>query len=145
MVQSSVSHSQQPDLGVRTLLTQALGCVNGILAEGIASATHVNGDDFSKVVRLNETPYVPFVDLFPDTGRLLAGTSDRRRHLFSPTSEGTLLHLIFYDNRQFWSNGEGPARGALNEKNIERAAGRGFTLVRRLLSLRPSALLSHTT
>ena len=92
MVQSSVSHPHQPDLGVWTLVPQALGCFNGILAEGITSTANVNGDDFSKVVRLNETPYVPLVYLFPDTGRLLAGTPDRRRHLLSPTSEVTLLH-----------------------------------------------------
>ena len=59
---------------------------------------------------LNETPYVPFVDLSPDTSRHLAGMPDSRGHLLSPTSEGALPHLIFYDNRRFQNNGAGRAR-----------------------------------
>ena len=132
-MQRPIPDPKQPNVdSLGMLRSETPRCGENVIGDGPASAAHVNGDEFSIMVGLDLGPDIPIVDRFPKAGRLLAGTSDRRRHLLSPSSEGTLLPLTFYDNRQFQGNCEGPARGASNRRDIGRAAGRGFPLARRL-------------
>ena len=81
-----MSDPHQPHLGVRVLVPQAIGRGNGILAEGVASAANVDGDDLPMVVRLDKTANVPLIYLFPDASRLFTGA-------------GCHAHLVAYYGR----------------------------------------------
>ncbi len=121
-MQRPIPDPKQPHVdSLGMLRSETPRCGENVIGDGPASAVHVNGDVLSIVVGLDLGPDVSLVDRFPKAGRLLPGTSDRRRHLLSPTSEGTLLHMIFYDNRQIQDNSEGPAHRASNRRHIERA------------------------
>ena len=61
----------QPDLGVRASVAQALRCGNGIGAEGVVPAVHVNGNDLSNVVGLHLPLDVSLVFLLAQAGDLI--------------------------------------------------------------------------
>ena len=89
-----MSDPHQPDLGVGLSVPQGLRCGNGILAEGVASAVHVDGDNLPMVVRLNKMADVPLVDLFPKAGCLLTDPARWRRHLLPPVPvQSSAAHL----------------------------------------------------
>ena len=93
-----MSDPHQPDLGVGVLVPQAIGRGKGILAESIASAANVDGDDLSMVVRLDKMANVPIVYLFPDAGLLFTGAGCHA-HLVAYYARA-LLHSKLYDIRR---------------------------------------------
>ena len=108
-MQRPIPDPKQPNVDSLGMLgSETPRCDENIIGDGPASAVHVNSDILSIMVDLDLGPDVPRVDRLPKAGRLLTGTSDRCRHLLSPTSEGILLQPTFYDNQQFQDNSEGP-------------------------------------
>lgn len=81
-----MTNAHQPDLGVRALAPQGLRGDNRILAERIASAVDVNGENLPLVVCLNKMADVPLVNLFPETGGFLPSSVGGGRSL--PTVGG---------------------------------------------------------